>query len=113
MSFEVYQRNDLLIPITIKDEEGNVLNIAGCSLFFVVRNGDGEEPVIQKSIGNGITVIDAGQGEIEVKILNQDTDIPLRYYKCELLIIDLDGNRYTGLKEGFNVKESLTAKIDI
>jgi len=104
--FTVYRKNDLLISATIQDENENALDLSGASLDFVVETPAGAEK-IRKSVGNGITVTDAVNGQIEIDISAADTDIPAGLYKHELLVTDADSNRYTAIVGNFLVLDSL------
>lgn len=106
MMFEVYQRNDLLIERTLKDEDGTALDLSGAELFFDVETGNAE--ILSKDLNDGITITDATNGVIEIDITSTDTDIDSGSYQCELLIIDSNNNRYSTLDTDFVVKNSLT-----
>ena len=105
MPYEVYQKNEKNIPITIEDNDG-ALDISGTSIIFVVKNN--EEVVIKKTIDDGITIINAENGEIEIDITDEDNDIIPMGYDCELLLIDAEGNRYTALQGKYVIEKSYT-----
>lgn len=106
MGFSVYRRNSLTIPIEIVDEDGEELNITGSNIFFIVNKS------IQKSVGNGIVITDGEAGKANVTLTSDDTDIQPGYYACEVLIIDPDGNRWTGLYTGFSILKNISFLIE-
>jgi len=98
----ITQRNDLLILVTVRNENGGPEDLSGSSLYF--RTGRGK---IAKSIGNGITVTDAKGGAAEILLTHEDLDLPMGEYGYELLYVDVDGHRYTVLKGVLDVQPSL------
>ena len=106
MNYEVYQKNNFKIPINVVDEEGEVFDLSGASLFFVISNN--QESVIVKSNNDEISVIDEDSGQIEVDLSATDNDIAVGSYRYELLVIDVLNNRYTALKGEYNVLKSIT-----
>ena len=102
MNVEVHQRNDKILKVTVIDENGGALDLNGASLVFAVdRIG------IRKSLEDGITVIDAEAGRVEIEITHADTDAPRGAYRLELLITDTDGHRYTAATGVLTVLPSL------
>jgi hypothetical protein len=87
----VYRRNSLLLELTIKDEDDVAVDVAGCSIFFLVSD------TIVKTIENGIVITNPEQGAIEVRLSGDDTNIEPGRYPCELMIIDAVGNRWSKL----------------
>jgi hypothetical protein len=106
MSFSVYRRNSLVIPITIKDEDGDPVVITGSDIYFIVNK------TIEKTVGDGIVITNGEAGECEVTLSADDTDIQPGYYLCEVLVIDPDGNRWTGLITGFTVLKNISFLIE-
>ena len=76
---------------------------------------EGNQEIFRKTIGDGITIVDAQNGLIEIDITSEDTNIsPSTYkYEAELLLVDVDGNRYTAYQMKFVVYESLTKGDDL
>ena len=106
MNYEVYQKNNFKIPINIVDEDGNVFDISGATIYFVISNN--QESVIVKSNNDDISVTDAVNGALEVDLSATDNDIAVGSYRYELLVIDVLNNRYTALKGEYNVLKSIT-----
>jgi hypothetical protein len=106
MSYSVYRRNSVVLELTIKDEDGTAVDITGCDLLFLVSSQ------IEKSTDNGIKVIDSATGKIEVHLTADDTNIPARNYTCELLVTDIEGNRWSGAITGFLVKNNISFQVD-
>lgn len=110
VNVSMYRKNDFLLQLTVRDEVGKPLDVRGASLLFVVRRGNGE-PIIQKTVGDGITITDGPNGKAEVDITSKDSDVGPGDYESELLLTDALENRYTTLQGRFTVLRSLTANI--
>ena len=99
--------NDRILEVDVRDAQDTPINITGASLFFYVSKRKFGDVIIIKSIGNGITVVGAPEGKIEVDITNQDTNLPLGDYYYELLLEDVEGNRYTVLQGTLEITHSI------
>lgn len=105
MTVEVYQRNDLLLKHQIVDDTGAPVQLAGASVIFTAQRFGNE--VLRKSTPDGITIVDAAQGRIEIHLTHDDTNLPSGDYRMELLVIDADGNRHTAAQGSLRVLTSL------
>lgn len=102
LDFELKAGDDLVLECTLKDDRGNVLPLSGVSLKwgFSRMRADGSHaatPVVEKTIGDGITVVDAGAGRYNIVIDSADTASRRGdwYHECEAL--DSNGKRATAL----------------
>lgn len=107
MMLEVYRKNDLTLAVTVKGEDGAALNLTGAALSFVVKSKT--ETVATKTVGSGITLVDAEAGEVEISLTSVDTDINPGEYLCELLVTDTNEKRYVAFKNRLRVLRSLHA----
>jgi len=77
MSDITRKRGDtVILPFTATHGSG-VLNLTGAELWFTAKDGikdNDVDAIIQKTIGNGITVLSAIAGTLEVKIEPADTE---------------------------------------
>jgi len=101
---EMYQRNDKILAVTILDENDEPLDLTGATIHFVV-----ESIGIHKKTGDGIKVIDV-KGQIEIEITNADTDAPSGNYSFEILVVDVEGHRYTVATGIFSLYRSLVGQ---
>lgn len=89
--FSIYQGDALTITCTVKDNDGNVLNLTNYDgIHFTVKtNKESPTLIIHKTLGAGITVISAVKGILQVKLLNDDSKEiePDRYY-YEIMLED-------------------------
>jgi len=106
----LHRKNHQIIEVAIVDKSGAPINCAGASLQWVVVDAS-SDIVINKAIGDGIIYIDASSGQAEITLTSDDTDIPSGSYKHELLLIDIDGHRYTVLTGTFEILTSLTKDV--
>lgn len=106
MDITVYRKNRLVSKVAITDETGAALDLEGAALLFVANTS----PKISKTIGTGITVTDQTTGEIEIEFTNEDTDVPSGFYKLELVVEDVEGNRLTAATGTLTVLKSIAAQ---
>lgn len=90
----IHQRNDRVLIYQIQDETGAPLNLAGGDVVFTMSSIFGEN-ILVKRVGEGVDVISANDGDIEVRLTHKDTDLPAKTYRYEVAVIDVDGHRYT------------------
>lgn len=108
----VFMKNDLEIPYQVLDENEKPVNLTDLDVVFVVaRHPSMNGILIEKRIGNGIDLVDAENGEITITLDNQDTDLIRRFYKYELVIIDVDEHRYTATQGWLEIKNSITKEV--
>ena len=110
VNMNLHRQNHQIIEVAIVDKSGAPINCAGASLQWVVVDAS-SDIVINKAIGDGIRYIDASSGQAEITLTSDDTDIPSGSYKHELLLIDIDGHRYTALTGTFEILTSLTKDV--
>lgn len=79
---------DTLPPIeaTIIASDGNVKNLTGASVYFVMRDSDGGEV-----INRNATVTDTAEGTVRLDWQDGETDVP-GYYRARFKIIFGEGS---------------------
>lgn len=68
--------DDETYELTIKDRNNVAIDLTGCSLWFTVKRDESEtdaQAIAQKTIGAGITVVNAGTGRADVRLAAADT----------------------------------------
>lgn len=109
--------DNALFSMNIVNYVGDALDITGAEIWFTAKYGPNdadEDAVFQKTIGNGIDIVDAPLGEINIVLDPEDTDSLLdtnklrfdvqikdasdKVYTIEsgTLIVDYDVTRTTG-----------------
>ena len=109
-SITVHRRNHQVIDVAVVDDQGQPVNCAGASLKWVVVDA-ANTTVLAKHTGDGIRYIDAATGQAEITLTAADTDMPSGEYRHELLLIDIDGHRYTVLTSVLSIQTSLTTGV--
>ncbi|MDD4804273.1 MAG: BppU family phage baseplate upper protein [Candidatus Pacebacteria bacterium] len=104
-----YQQTDLLLKIDVKDNEGVPLDLKGCTLFFSLF--DRTKEMFEKSLGNGIEIINEATGQIEIDLRSSDLSLPSGDYTAELIVVDADKRRYVALQEQFIIQTSLSKEL--
>jgi|GEM_PF-5796283 len=108
VNYEISQRIDRTYPHTITDN-GVEVPLGDFSLKYVAEDPNTKTEVINKSDGNGIDILDALNGQIEINITNIDTDIATGLYKHELTLVeDSTGRRYKAFEGTLKITESIT-----
>ena len=75
----------------VKDGEGNPVDLTDADLRWVLARRPGEDPVIEKADGDGITVDDASEGEFTVHLDPSDTEGLVGYFVHEADVTLDDG----------------------
>jgi hypothetical protein len=63
--------DDEIYELTLRQADGTPLNLVGASLWFTIKRSAEDsdaQAVTQKTIGSGITVMDAAAGRADVRI---------------------------------------------
>lgn len=108
MSIDIERKTDKVIQATLKDNEG-VIDLTNATLTWRFWNGD--TIIIEKTTASGITVTDAVNGKIEMQLTSDDVDIEGGKYIYELLLEDVEGNRYLPVKGILSVNSNKTAEV--
>lgn len=69
----LYAGESRVLNNTIYDSAGNPVNLSGATITFKATKRRNGEAVISKSLGDGIAMIDAGQGRHSVTLSPADT----------------------------------------
>lgn len=72
----VTRGDDEIYELTLRQANGQPLNLTGAGLWFTVKRSHQEtdaQAVVRKTIGQGITVVDAAAGRADVRLLPADT----------------------------------------
>lgn len=99
------QRNDLLLRVQVIDPSSAPVDLTGCDVEF--RAGFLGRTVIEKSLGDGIEIEDASDGRMAIGITHEDTDLAPRVYEIELMLIDVEGARYTAASGRMTITKSI------
>lgn len=94
---DTYQ--DFVQPVTVVDKNGDPKSLSGSSLVLYFTHLESTDPhagddfALKKTDGSGITINDAGNGDIEFKVTKSDwDDLPNSEIYYELWVTDADGN---------------------
>jgi hypothetical protein len=63
-----------VINATITLTDSNDTNLSNASIRFVLARYAGDSPVVEKTLADGITIVDTANGEIAVHIDGADTE---------------------------------------
>jgi hypothetical protein len=99
-----------VVEVSVVDNAGQAVNCFGSELTWVVVDA-ANRVILTKSTDDGITYTDAAAGLAELTLTAEDTDLPSGEYRHELLLVDVDGHRYTILEGIFTVQTSFTTGV--
>ena len=106
--FEMTQGETRILEVTVYDEVGAIVNLLGATARFGFANAGKPWTTIEsKTIGDGITVIDATNGVLQVKLDDVDTQGRHGKYVFELDMTDAQSNVSTILVGEFTIKKGL------
>lgn len=103
-NFLVMSGNSKNIEVTIKDKEGNAVDLTGATVKWLVHSSGTQR--VYKDTANGILITDAENGEILISLLSSDTSSLSGEYSHELKIIDSEGKASTVAIGKMNVTKS-------
>lgn len=86
VNFELYDNEDFRSPeLLIADEDGNPRDLTGVVLRMQVRRevGASNPAILDLTIGDGIVMVNAAGGHIEIEIGRED--IPAGYYYHDMI----------------------------
>jgi hypothetical protein len=112
MSFTLFAGNARkLVVSVVNDDTGEPEDLTEVDLLWQASRGNAAKfssiPVLTKTIGTGITVIDAINGELEIMLDADDTENLSGTYYHELLLVDVTGDQQNLLADTFTVKRRL------
>ena len=86
---EFFSGDDVSIDTIVKDESGNVIDISGASLLFVISRKTKSLAAKTKSA----TINDAPAGDASIILTDTETALLLGDYVYQLEITDASGNK--------------------
>jgi hypothetical protein len=110
MSDYTYQENDLTIEATVKDANGDALDLSGGSAEYQIsKRGDETALVSLSTSTSGVTLTDAANGELEIDLADTDTALASGNYVHELRVTLSTGEQYTAFSEPITIRDSIFA----
>jgi len=105
--FEVFQGNDVILQVTVIDQDGTVFPLTGATpiVWKLMRELGCDPTLITKSLGSGITVTDAAGGKLEIKIDAADNLILSGIFEHELTVTDSISDKSTVMVGTANILE--------
>ena len=105
--------DQLVLPITVKDNAGDLVNLSGASARFAMARGPSSTPVIDSSASppTASVVIDSASpatGLVTVAITDENTEALLGDYYYECKITDSVGNESMVARGWISFAENLT-----
>lgn len=110
-NFEMHQGDTKRLHITIKDPDGVPVSLIGVQTikWWVARRVTSTTKLLQKSLGNGITVTNSAGGVLTIAIDPEDTVAVSGDYYHELEVVDSAGDIGTVLRGTMTVVRALVS----
>jgi hypothetical protein len=97
-NFSMYQGDDVRLGVTLVDAAGLPVSLVGATLKWgIAKKAIDGVPLLLKTIGSGITVLDAVGGSFEVALTPSDTQSLVGDYYHEVELTDAASKRLTVL----------------
>lgn len=76
--------DDKILEVTVLDDVGNEFDITGAAITYTIREYPDSTPVVTKTVGDGITIINGVNGQLQIEITSADSqDLYGRYvHRC-------------------------------
>lgn len=105
--FTMHVGDTYKMDITINDLSGNPVNITGAGIEFALSMSANGDPLLIKSIDNGVVITDGPNGVLRVTLSQADTKnlAPQTYFHETKLIVG--GERDTVLTGSMKIMESI------
>ena len=95
-NFSMYQGDDVRLGVTLVDAAGVPVSLVGATLKWgIAKKASDGTPLLLKTIGSGITVLDPAAGSFEVALVPADTQSYVGDYYHEVELTDAGGKRLT------------------
>jgi hypothetical protein len=88
-NFDLFRKNTKTLNVTVLNAAGTAVNLTGAAIkWWLSKNphSSGDDVLILKEIGEGISIVSAVAGTIEIVLGSADTDLPPGLYYHELKI---------------------------
>lgn len=106
MNFEIDRKTDRIIRTQILDED-----ITDIQVDWRFWDSSGTIAIEKSTTDGSIVKTDAANGEIEMELDNTDTDIEPGNYDYEVLITDVEDNRYLPKKGVLTIKQNKSSEV--
>lgn len=88
--FKMYAGDTKILDVVVKDSNGFPVDLTGTAVRWQLgKSATARPPLVQKSVGNGITLADAANGRFEVTLSAADTQALRGSYYHEAEVDDL------------------------
>jgi hypothetical protein len=108
---EFYKTNDARMDVQFINDDGSVMNISGCTIFFTVKSQT-SDPDDLALISQDVVSHDVPEsGLSHIDVTNAETNICPGDYFCDLKLKDIAGRCTTFYVDTFRVLEVVTHRV--
>ncbi len=106
----IYRGDDKVYDVTVKDSDGNVVDITNHTIKFTVRHApaDAVAEIAKTTGGGGIAIVDAPNGVARITLSDVDTDLDAGKYFYDVEVTDVSGRTTTVILDNFVVKSDVS-----
>jgi hypothetical protein len=73
--FSIYAGDTTVLRITVKDEAGAAVDLGSSTIRWQLAVNVYGTPLLAKSVGSGVEVVDAANGRFDVTLDSEDTEV--------------------------------------
>lgn len=101
-----------VISVGLQTPERTTVSLVDAEIKFQIARRVDTTPLVVKSVGSGITIVDAGLGLFEVLLLPEDTDaLGGKIYYYEIEVTFADGTVTTALNGDIDIQKTLIRSV--
>lgn len=106
--FEMFAGDDRRLRVTVTDDAGQPKSLAGASIDWVMAQTPTSAPVLTKTLGSGIVVVDEDGGVFDVVLVETDTaDKTPAHYAHQSRVVDAAEDTVTVVSGWCHIKPSI------
>lgn len=93
----IYSGNDALLQLTVNDESGNPIDLSGALalIWALAKTARAAVPLVEKTLGAGVTIIDAVNGRADITVDAEDIEPLSGTYYHEVRLTNIAGKKVT------------------
>ena len=86
----MYAGDTVVLNVSAKEADGSVLDLTGLSIMWAMGRSNNSTALLSKSVGHGVTIVNAQNGEFRVTLAQNETATLNGSYYHEIRVADGD-----------------------
>ena len=102
---EFFSGDTKILTVFVKDKNNNPVDLTNATITLNIYQATNLNPILIKTLGSGITLINAVGGELEIKFNPSDTsELRVKDYPFNIRVVFVNGRVYTIIKDIIKLK---------